>query len=1022
MKITSIDLDNIKSYRRQTIHLTDGVNAIAGHNGSGKTTILEAIGFALFDYLPYPQSAFLREGEKSGTVRVRLQLNDGREYEVVRRVGTGATYRVTDIESGVPLADGNKAVQEWLRQEAFDLEGEADLEALFKNAVGVPQGLMTSDFVGTGKARKAIFDPLLRVEEYEKAWLELLQTSNNIKDRINAVSVEIAHLETEVDRIPGLSDRRDELASQVEQSRAVIETVATRLEEIAERKAALDTLQNHVTALDSRLRERQAEVQRRADMVEVYRAAVGMGEEARDIVGRTETGYRKVEEARRVLKLLDVERRARDDLKQQSSVAATSMQNAEQAIQEKDRERAAAIADGQAAKALQPEVDRQEALEHDLQDARAGLREAQRLREEASRIERQIAELEKSIEARERQIESAHAAESEARRLDEVRARHHEVMTQLATLAPVRDQMDAVAAEGKRLREQHDSLTADVERLELLRGELREVEPVAAGRKELETRERDLREERIRIQATLDYQEVARADLQRASCPLLELQCPVVQADVAVLDRFDRRVSDLGARVGELDRELAGVVPQLGVATAASERIQSLSVDVAKLEASERALPDIGTALASCRAQYADLQSRVAGSAGLEKEIETLQVEIVRLQSVAAEAARLDLLEQQQKRDREGLEARRTDRGRVEAQLQEVADADAAVTRLTAELQELGDPRGRQKGLQATAFRLAEIESARQRYQEVLQEHSDKWRAAVGELQRYEGLDQRIAEQEAIEREHGRDYELYLANREEASQLEERRARLGSEEESLQSARRAEADTRAELDVARSSYDAEEHETVKAQHLETRELLGNARSDHEHWGKVLAEVDTELQRARLQEQRMARKVAERTELESAGTAVKFIRQTIKDAGPAVTETLLQNISAVASDIYAEIMDDYAAELRWERDYEVVVRRGPDDRKFTQLSGGEQMSAALAVRLALLKEMSGVDMAFFDEPTQNMDSERRTNLAGQIRDIRGFNQLIVISHDDTFEHHTDNLVRLHKEEDETVIEG
>jgi exonuclease SbcC len=107
MKIASIELDNIKSYRRQTIYLTDGVNAIAGHNGSGKTTILEAIGFALFDYLPYPQSAFLREGEKTGTVRVRLQLNDGREYEVVRKVGSGAMYHVTDVESGVRLADGN---------------------------------------------------------------------------------------------------------------------------------------------------------------------------------------------------------------------------------------------------------------------------------------------------------------------------------------------------------------------------------------------------------------------------------------------------------------------------------------------------------------------------------------------------------------------------------------------------------------------------------------------------------------------------------------------------------------------------------------------------------------------------------------------------------------------------------------------------------------------------------------------------------------------------------------------------
>jgi exonuclease SbcC len=62
------------------------------------------------------------------------------------------------------------------------------------------------------------------------------------------------------------------------------------------------------------------------------------------------------------------------------------------------------------------------------------------------------------------------------------------------------------------------------------------------------------------------------------------------------------------------------------------------------------------------------------------------------------------------------------------------------------------------------------------------------------------------------------------------------------------------------------------------------------------------------------------------------------------------------------------------------------------------------------------------MAFFDEPTQNMDSDRRVNLASQIRAIHGFNQLIVISHDDTFEHHTDNLIRLHKEEDETVVEA
>jgi DNA repair protein SbcC/Rad50 len=86
-----------------------------------------------------------------------------------------------------------------------------------------------------------------------------------------------------------------------------------------------------------------------------------------------------------------------------------------------------------------------------------------------------------------------------------------------------------------------------------------------------------------------------------------------------------------------------------------------------------------------------------------------------------------------------------------------------------------------------------------------------------------------------------------------------------------------------------------------------------------------------------------------------------------------------------------------------------------------LSGGEQMSAALAVRLALLKKLSTLNIAFFDEPTQNMDILRRSNLAEQIRRVRGFDQLFVISHDDTFEQGLDSLVRLTKQNGETQLQ-
>ncbi|MEO1149200.1 MAG: hypothetical protein AAFY26_27095, partial [Cyanobacteria bacterium J06638_22] len=71
----------------------------------------------------------------------------------------------------------------------------------------------------------------------------------------------------------------------------------------------------------------------------------------------------------------------------------------------------------------------------------------------------------------------------------------------------------------------------------------------------------------------------------------------------------------------------------------------------------------------------------------------------------------------------------------------------------------------------------------------------------------------------------------------------------------------------------------------------------------------------------------------------------------------------------------------------------------------------QMCAALAVRLALLRVLADIDVAFFDEPTTNMDRQRRDSLAEAIANIRTFRQLFVISHDDTFEHITENVILL-----------
>ncbi|MBK8045812.1 MAG: hypothetical protein IPK16_00940 [Anaerolineales bacterium] len=121
--------------------------------------------------------------------------------------------------------------------------------------------------------------------------------------------------------------------------------------------------------------------------------------------------------------------------------------------------------------------------------------------------------------------------------------------------------------------------------------------------------------------------------------------------------------------------------------------------------------------------------------------------------------------------------------------------------------------------------------------------------------------------------------------------------------------------------------------------------------------------------------------------------------------------MIRQISADAARIFGELMQDFSRVLRWNEDYGLTLEVDSSTRQFAQLSGGEQMSAALAVRLALVRAMSTIDIAFFDEPTAHLDGDRREALAQQIMKVRGFRQLFVISHDDTFEQATQNLIRV-----------
>ena len=159
--------------------------------------------------------------------------------------------------------------------------------------------------------------------------------------------------------------------------------------------------------------------------------------------------------------------------------------------------------------------------------------------------------------------------------------------------------------------------------------------------------------------------------------------------------------------------------------------------------------------------------------------------------------------------------------------------------------------------------------------------------------------------------------------------------------------------------------------------------------------------------------RLAEAQAQRDELAYQEETLEAVRRILRDAGPHVTAALIAGISDEAAQIFGELVNDSTRRLRWTEDYGILLEADGHKREFDQLSGGEQMSAALAVRLALLRALSQIDLAFFDEPTAHLDEQRREALARQITNVRGMQQLFVISHDDTFEQITQRVIRVER---------
>lgn len=459
MHISKIELENIKSHVRSTYNFQRGTTAITGKNGAGKTSIIEAVAWALFDLLEYKKEDFVRRGAKKGVVRITFESSiDQREYVVYR--DSGAAYHVTDPRLQTRIADKKEEVFRFLWQH-LGLEPGTDLRVLFRQAIGVPQGTFTAIFLEGATERKTAFDRLLKVEEYRQAAENLRDTSRFIDNGLVESRETIARIEGELSRSKTVGDEYKSIAKHARSLAAEIKTIAAKVKEHTLGVKQLDEKERSVSSLKSAV-ERSITAREKAELiVSQAEQALSRSNDALAKLDAVRAGHERHVETLGRLKDLESKRAARDRIRFELAKTDAAIVNVKADRSRIEHELQKLIAAGQKIETLHSKALEQSAIEKEIDDLKNHAAAARTANERIDSIERELKRFRSKFTSNRDKLLSIQD-QAPQKQIAELETLHSELVKSYS------DRRTEIEGEGKELAEKKKSLEQRLGELESL--------------------------------------------------------------------------------------------------------------------------------------------------------------------------------------------------------------------------------------------------------------------------------------------------------------------------------------------------------------------------------------------------------------------------------------------------------------------------------------------------------------------------------------------------------------------------
>ena len=201
MIIKKIKLRNIRSYNEKEIQFNTGSTLLSGDIGSGKSTVLLAIDFALFGLSKgiITGEALLRHGQKDGYVELNFSI-DNNEIKIRRTLKkTGGSIaqepgylRINNESENLSPVELKQRILQILN---YPQETLTRKSLIYRYTVYTPQEEMKSILLGGNESRLDTLRRIFNIDKYKRIQENARMLSSDLRTRIKEKEAMISDLE-----------------------------------------------------------------------------------------------------------------------------------------------------------------------------------------------------------------------------------------------------------------------------------------------------------------------------------------------------------------------------------------------------------------------------------------------------------------------------------------------------------------------------------------------------------------------------------------------------------------------------------------------------------------------------------------------------------------------------------------------------------------------------------------------------------------------------------------------------------